>query len=85
MTQTEERVTCRCGLTMRTTPGGAKYCANCDTTQPQEAMGLTRRKTDRDIRFEMSWLSTMNAEYTDNTKPEVGNPNSEEGTGDTDG
>lgn len=85
MTETQERTTCRRGLTMRVTEGGARYCINCDSTQPQESLGMSRRKTDRDVRFDMSWLSTMNAEYKDNTNPEVGNPNPEEETGETDG
>lgn len=63
MTATEERVKCRCGLLLMTTEGGAKFCENCDWTQPQQAVGLSRNKTIYDIRFDMSWLRAMNEEY----------------------
>lgn len=84
MTGTEERTRCRCGLPMTLTQGGAKVCENCDTVQSQEPFGIARRKTPQDIRFEMSWLRTINKEYKDNTKkkkPEVGSPNNNTGDG----
>ena len=80
MTGTEERTKCRCGLPRSTTTGGARFCPNCDTVQSQEPFGIARRKTPQDIRFEMSWLRTINKEYKDNTKKtDVGNPNNHEG------
>lgn len=80
MPDTAERTKCRCGLSMMTTAGGGKYCTNCDETQPQEAWGMERRKTQQDVRFEMYWLRTEEREYTDNrkNKPEVGTPNPDE-------
>jgi hypothetical protein len=76
---TDERVKCRCGLTMLVSTRGARYCENCDTVQPHEPYGYERRKTREDIRFDMSWLQTINREYTDNTHKEVGTANTEGG------
>ena len=71
---------------MSQTQGGGWFCENCDVVQPQEPFRLARRKTAQDIRFEMSWLRTINKEYKDNTKkkknPDVGTPNIE-GEGET--
>jgi hypothetical protein len=78
----ETRTKCRCGLPMQPTQGGGRRCENCDTVQSQEPFGIARRKTAQDIRFEMSWLRTINKEYKDNTKkkkPEVGTTNSPTG------
>ena len=83
-----EKQKCRCGMSMFTTDGGARLCENCDVVQSQEPFGIARRKTPQDIRFEMSWLRTINKEYKDNTKkkgPEVGSPNSADNEGETDG
>lgn len=76
MPTTEERVMCRCGLPMLSTTGGARYCENCDGIQAQERLGMSRRVTREDIRFNMHWLREMD-NMKDNTKPEVGNPNTE--------
>jgi hypothetical protein len=61
---------------MRESDRGAYYCPNCDQVQPQEAMLMERRKTKEDIRFQMYWLREFSL-YEDNTKKDVGNPNSE--------
>ncbi len=63
MTALEERTKCRCGLPMLTTEGGAKFCENCDWVQPKQFFGLERDKTVQDVRFDMSWLRTINQEY----------------------
>lgn len=79
MPATDEQVKCRCGLGMTVLSGGARFCQNCDTVQPQEAFGYSRRKTTQDVRFEMSWLRTISEEYVDNTQPEVGTTNPDDG------
>lgn len=70
----DELVMCRCNSPMQTTVGGAKYCENCDSSQPQEYMGFARRKTREDIRFDMYWLKQIE-QYEDNTKPKAGPDN----------
>jgi len=68
---------------MMMTERGAWYCENCDFLQAHEPFGMARRKTQYDIRFDMSWLRTINQEYKDNTTPPaVGttNPADEEDT-----
>lgn len=80
---TEVRNRCHCGTTMRTTAGGAKYCENCDQVQPQQQYGMARRKTTKDIRYEMYWVR-QEALYKDNTKQdEVGSTDPEEDEGGT--
>lgn len=76
MIETEARVTCQCGQVMKANAKGARYCDNCDFPQPQQALGMSRRLTSSDIRFNMFWMM-QESEYVDNT---VGNPNMEEGT-----
>lgn len=69
MSDTAERVRCRCGLPMQVTARGAEYCENCDSIQPQQAMGLPRKPTREDIRFKSYWL-IEEAKYEDNTVQE---------------
>jgi hypothetical protein len=74
MTETEAAVTCQCGQVMKANHKGARYCDNCDFNQPQQVLGMSRRLTSSDIRFNMFWMLQEN-EYVDNT---VGTPNIEE-------
>lgn len=70
---------CACGLNMQDNGRGAMYCDNCDSVQPQEAVGMARRKTQQDIRFDMYWLREEekyeNNVGTPNTEPEGGTTN----------
>ena len=72
---TSEAVKCRCGSRMMpTATGRGVVCPNCDQCQPQEAFGISRRITSRDIKYDMYWLQVINNEYEDNTEPEVTAP-----------
>jgi len=62
-----------------TTPGGAKYCENCDVVQPQQMFAMTRQKTVQDVRFDMYWLRVINQEY------DVALPEGEDGKWELDG
>lgn len=82
---TAEAVKCACGLQMEDNGLGAFLCENCDTTQPQETLSLSRRKTKQDIRFDMYWLRVINTEYEDNTKSDSKEDSEENDGGNTNG
>ena len=63
MTETAEQVKCQCGLAMKLTRGGGLICPNCDTVSVLENMGIPRRRTVQDVRFDLYWLAQMNKEY----------------------
>lgn len=79
-----EALQCRCGMGMMPTRGDGVgfYCPNCDQAQPQERLSLARRVTPEDIKYDLHWQSVIDTEYRDNTTPEVGSANSDDG-GDT--
>jgi hypothetical protein len=67
---THQAMMCPCGTQMEDNGLGAFLCSNCDTVQPMQYLGYTRRKTTQDIRYEMHWVQVIDSEYKDNTKPE---------------
>lgn len=59
---------------------GAFMCDNCDTPQPQERLGMERRKTKEDIAFDMHWLRVINSEYSDNRESKDDSDETDGGT-----
>lgn len=50
---------CRCGLTLRLSSTGLKFCENCDRLQPQELLQLPRHRTPNDVKFDVMWTLEM--------------------------